>query len=159
MAAMANRLVLPNSCTHQPSCGRRDGLVTWIPFAISGSRPPVRRIPPIRKLCVRVRAQGQGQQGPDAEESRAVLDAFFLGKAFAETVSEKIGTVVGEFLSDLGRLQAEQQRQLRDFQEEVQERAKLSRLKAARQALGSEEEREQIPPSDNASSAASRVKL
>lgn len=49
-------------------------------------------------------------------ESKEVLEAFFLGKAFAEAVTERLGTVVGELLSDVGRWQAEQQKQVRDFQ-------------------------------------------
>jgi len=50
------------------------------------------------------------------KESKQVLDAFFLGKAFAETVNERVGTVIGEILSDIGRRQAEQQKHIRDFQ-------------------------------------------
>lgn len=49
-------------------------------------------------------------------DSKAVLDAFFLGKAFAEAITERIESTVGEFVSALGRLQAEQQKQLRDLQ-------------------------------------------
>ncbi|KAH9297760.1 hypothetical protein KI387_029442, partial [Taxus chinensis] len=67
--------------------------------------------------------------------SKAVLDAFFIGKAFAEALNERVGAAVGEFLSEVGRLQAEQQKQARDFQEEVLERAKMAREKAAREAL------------------------
>jgi hypothetical protein len=50
------------------------------------------------------------------KESKQVLDAFFLGKAFAETVNERVGTVIGEILSDIGRRQAEQQKHIREFQ-------------------------------------------
>lgn len=49
-------------------------------------------------------------------DSRSVLDAFFLGKALAEAVNERIESTVGEFLSAIGRLQAEQQKQVQDFQ-------------------------------------------
>jgi hypothetical protein len=49
-------------------------------------------------------------------DSRSVLDAFFLGKALAEAVNERIESTVGEFLSTIGRLQAEQQKQVQDFQ-------------------------------------------
>lgn len=49
-------------------------------------------------------------------ERRNVLDAFFLGKALAETLNERIESTVGEFLSTIGRLQAEQQKQVQDFQ-------------------------------------------
>ena len=52
---------------------------------------------------------------PDPQ-SRQVLDAFFLGKALVEVVTERLGSVVGEVLSEVGRLQAEQQQQIRAFQ-------------------------------------------
>ncbi|GMY33948.1 hypothetical protein FCV25MIE_29190 [Fagus crenata] len=68
-------------------------------------------------------------------ESRGVLDAFFLGKAVAEALNERIESTVGEFLSAIGRLQAEQQKQVQDFQEDVLERAKRAKEKAAREAL------------------------
>ncbi|KAL4361977.1 hypothetical protein GQ457_04G022180 [Hibiscus cannabinus] len=49
-------------------------------------------------------------------ESRNVLDAFFLGKVVAKALNERIESTIGEFLSVVGRLQAEQQKQLQDFQ-------------------------------------------
>lgn len=48
-------------------------------------------------------------------DSRSVLDAFFLGKALAEAINERIESSVGEFLSTIGRLQAEQQKQVEEF--------------------------------------------
>lgn len=68
-------------------------------------------------------------------ESRTVLDAFFLGKAVAEALNERIESAVGEFLSTAGRLQAEQQKQVQEFQEDVLERAKKAKEKAAREAM------------------------
>ncbi|KAK7832482.1 uncharacterized protein At4g13200, chloroplastic [Quercus suber] len=68
-------------------------------------------------------------------DSRGVLDAFFLGKALAEALNERIESTVGEFLSAVGRLQAEQQSQIQDFQEDVLERAKKAKEKAAREAM------------------------
>nr|GLL17092.1 hypothetical protein DM860_012361 [Ipomoea trifida] len=38
------------------------------------------------------------------------MDAFFLGKAIGEAISERVESTVGEFLSNIGRLQAEQQK-------------------------------------------------
>lgn len=49
-------------------------------------------------------------------ESKTILDAFFLGKAVAEALNERIESAVGEFLSSIGRLQAEQQKQVQEFQ-------------------------------------------
>ncbi|XP_071689609.1 uncharacterized protein [Rutidosis leptorrhynchoides] len=75
-----------------------------------------------------------GDPAPE-NESKQVLDAFFLGKAFAEALNERIESTVGEFLSTVGRLQAEQQKQVLEFQDEVLERAKKAKEKAAREAL------------------------
>ncbi|KAF3436005.1 hypothetical protein FNV43_RR23097 [Rhamnella rubrinervis] len=51
-------------------------------------------------------------------ESRSVLDAFFLGKAPAEALNERVESAVGELLGTVGRLQSdsEQQKQVLDFQ-------------------------------------------
>ncbi|KAI4329866.1 hypothetical protein MLD38_028202 [Melastoma candidum] len=73
--------------------------------------------------------------GPGGSESKNVLDAFFLGKALAEALNERIESTVGEFLSTVGRLQAEQQKQVQEFQEDVLERAKHAKETAAREAL------------------------
>ena len=48
--------------------------------------------------------------------SKAVLDAFFLGKAFAGALTERVETVVGEVFSVVGQWQAEQQKQVQEFQ-------------------------------------------
>lgn len=53
-------------------------------------------------------------------DSKDILDAFFLGKAFAEALNERIGSTVGEILSVIGQWQAEQQKQVQDFQVRVQ---------------------------------------
>ncbi|KAJ7571013.1 hypothetical protein O6H91_01G145100 [Diphasiastrum complanatum] len=97
------------------------------------------------------------QQGAGDSESKQVLDAFFLGKAFADTVNERLGSAIGEFLSEVGRKQAEQQKEVRKFQEEVQERARIAKLKASRQALSKEdEETTKKSPSHEVSSTQSR---
>ncbi|EEF41262.1 uncharacterized protein At4g13200, chloroplastic [Ricinus communis] len=78
---------------------------------------------------------GPGGPGSGDNESRSVLDAFFLGKALAEAVNERVESAVGEFLSTIGRLQAEQQRQIQDFQEDVLERARKAKENAAWEAM------------------------
>lgn len=82
---------------------------------------------------VSLRCNCSGDSGED--QSRAILDAFFLGKAVAEAVNERIESAVGEFLSTIGRLQAEQQKQVQEFQEDVLERAKRAKEQAAREAM------------------------
>lgn len=82
-------------------------------------------------------SSSNGTPGPGSGEndSKVVLDAFFLGKAFAEALNERIGSTVGEILSVVGQWQAEQQKQVQDFQEEVLERAKKAKEKAALEAM------------------------
>ncbi|EMS59802.1 hypothetical protein TRIUR3_17209 [Triticum urartu] len=62
---------------------------------------------------------GGGRPEPKAgdDESKAVLDAFFLGKALAEALTERAESVVGEVFSVVGQWQAEQQKQVQEFQE------------------------------------------
>jgi len=82
-------------------------------------------------------SNSNGTPGPGSGEndSKVVLDAFFMGKAFAEALNERIGSTVGEILSVVGQWQAEQQKQAQDFQEEVLERAKKAKEKAALEAM------------------------
>lgn len=54
--------------------------------------------------------------GKGENENRNVLDAFFLGKALAEVINERIESTVGEVLGNIGRFQAEQQRQVQEIQ-------------------------------------------
>ncbi|XP_027336515.1 uncharacterized protein At4g13200, chloroplastic [Abrus precatorius] len=78
---------------------------------------------------------GGPASGDSDSSSRSILDAFFLGKAVAEALNERIESTVGEFLGAVGRLQAEQQKQVQDFQDEVLERAKKAKEKATREAM------------------------
>ncbi|KAK2977735.1 hypothetical protein RJ640_026978 [Escallonia rubra] len=92
---------------------------------------PANSLPSISLRC----NSSTGPGGPGDNDNKNVLDAFFLGKALAEALNERIESTVGEFLSTIGRLQAEQQKQVQDFQEEVLEKAKSAKEKAAREAL------------------------
>ncbi|MGK7939587.1 MAG: DUF6825 family protein [Crocosphaera sp.] len=55
--------------------------------------------------------------------SNPVLHAFFLGRAFAEVLSEKVEESLTNALSELGKFDAEQREYLRQFIEEVEARA------------------------------------
>ena len=57
--------------------------------------------------------------------SNPVLHAFFLGRAFAEVLSEKIEENFTNTLSELSKIDTAQREQLRQFIEEVQTRAKV----------------------------------
>ncbi|MEO0836335.1 MAG: DUF6825 family protein, partial [Cyanobacteria bacterium J06642_3] len=52
-----------------------------------------------------------------------VTDAFFFGRALAEVMSEKLEESFTNAMSDLGKFDAEQRENLRQFVEEVQLRA------------------------------------
>ncbi|AVQ70532.1 hypothetical protein MTo_00837 [Microcystis aeruginosa NIES-1211] len=52
-----------------------------------------------------------------------VIHAFFLGRAIAEVVSEQLEDALTNALSELGKFDAEQRENLRQFVEEVQMRA------------------------------------
>ena len=47
--------------------------------------------------------------------SNPVLHAFFLGRAFAEVVGEKVEESLTNAVSDLGKFDAEQRENLRQF--------------------------------------------
>lgn len=51
------------------------------------------------------------------------VDAFFLGRALAETVNKEIEKTLTNALSELGKFDAEQREKLRQFTEQVLERA------------------------------------
>ncbi|KAJ8639202.1 hypothetical protein MRB53_015896 [Persea americana] len=102
------------------------------PFPVSSTLKPkcLRGFSRFRIYC-------SNRQGFDSggNDSKTVLDAFFLGKAVAEALTERIEATVGEFVSVIGQWQAEQRKQVQDLQEEVFERATKAKEKAAREAL------------------------
>jgi uncharacterized small protein (DUF1192 family) len=55
--------------------------------------------------------------------SKPVLDAFFLGRAFAEAIQGKLEEGLTNALSELGKFDAEQRERLRQFTEEVRVKA------------------------------------
>lgn len=55
--------------------------------------------------------------------SNPVTNAFFLGRALAEVLSEKLEDTFSNAMSELGKFDAEQRENLRQFMEEVQLRA------------------------------------
>ena len=59
-----------------------------------------------------------------------VIHAFFLGRAIAEVVSEQLEDAFTNALSELGKFDAEQRENLRQFVEEVQMRADQAMEKA-----------------------------
>lgn len=55
--------------------------------------------------------------------SNPLLQAFFVGRAVAEVINERLEVAVTDALSEIGKFDAEAREQLRQFTEEVLERA------------------------------------
>jgi polyhydroxyalkanoate synthesis regulator phasin len=55
--------------------------------------------------------------------SNPLVQAFFVGRAVAEVVNERLEVALTDALSDLGKFDAETREQFRQFTEEVLERA------------------------------------
>ncbi len=55
--------------------------------------------------------------------SNPLVQAFFVGRAVAEVINERLEVAVTDALSELGKFDAEAREQLRQFTEEVVERA------------------------------------
>ncbi|WGV27507.1 DUF6825 family protein [Halotia branconii] len=55
--------------------------------------------------------------------SNPLLQAFFVGRAAAEVINERLEVALTDALSELGKFDAEAREQLRQFTEEVTERA------------------------------------
>jgi polyhydroxyalkanoate synthesis regulator phasin len=62
--------------------------------------------------------------------SNPLVHAFFLGRALADAVSEQVESTVTNMLSEFGKFDAEQRERLRQFTEQVIERAKQSEEQA-----------------------------
>ncbi|NDJ24864.1 hypothetical protein GS682_25115 [Nostoc sp. B(2019)] len=55
--------------------------------------------------------------------SNPFVQAFFVGRAVAEVINERLEVALTDALSDLGKFDAEAREQLRQFTDEVLERA------------------------------------
>ncbi|DBA73971.1 TPA: hypothetical protein ACH3X1_010800 [Trebouxia sp. C0004] len=73
-----------------------------------------------------VRARFDTNKGSD----RSVLEAFFLGRAFAETVNDRLGAALGDLLSEIAKADAERRQAWKEFESEVQDRAKAALRKS-----------------------------
>lgn len=56
--------------------------------------------------------------------SNPLIQAFFIGRAVAETLNQQVEYALTNFMSELGKFDAEQRENLRQFTEEVLERAR-----------------------------------
>jgi hypothetical protein len=62
--------------------------------------------------------------------SSPLIQAFFLGKAVAETLREQLDHSLTDFLSEVGKFDAEQRDRLRQFTNQVYERAQQAEATA-----------------------------
>ena len=69
--------------------------------------------------------------------SNPVIDAFFLGRALAEVVGEKLEDAYTNAMSELGKFDAEQRENLRELIDEVQIRAQQAANGSYTKAPGS----------------------
>lgn len=63
------------------------------------------------------------ERGKYLHMSNPLVHAFFVGRAFAEAMGEQLENTVTNALSELGKFDAEQRERLRQFTDEVLERA------------------------------------
>ncbi|MDX2211660.1 MAG: hypothetical protein SFY66_00095 [Oculatellaceae cyanobacterium bins.114] len=75
--------------------------------------------------------------------SNPLVHAFFVGRALAESLSEQLEASLTNALSDLGRFDAEQREHLRQFIEQVLERASREEALALQNQGGSSYEQPQ----------------
>lgn len=68
--------------------------------------------------------------------SDPVLHAFFVGRALAETINEQAERLLTDGLSLLGKFDAEQRENLRQFTEEVMARAQRAEAEAEHTVSG-----------------------
>ncbi|BAQ65651.1 DUF6825 family protein [Geminocystis sp. NIES-3709] len=61
--------------------------------------------------------------------SNPLTEAFILGKAFAEVVTEKVEDSLTHILSDIGKFDAETRQRLEEFAREVKARAEAQKQK------------------------------
>ena len=55
--------------------------------------------------------------------TKPVLNSFFVGRALAQSLNDKLGETLTHTLSELGKINAEQGEKLRNFTQEVIDRA------------------------------------
>lgn len=59
-----------------------------------------------------------------AKESFDLLEAFFIGRALAETINERLGTLAADTFAEISKLEAEIRQSISEFETEVVERGR-----------------------------------
>lgn len=76
---------------------------------------------------------GSGGVVVEDKESREVLDAFFIGKALAETLLERAGGLFADTLGEIAKFDAERREEIREFQDDVMGKAREEMYRARRE--------------------------
>lgn len=63
--------------------------------------------------------------------SNPINEVFFIGKALAEVVSEKLEDNITNLLSDIGKFDAETRQRLEEFTKEVKARAEVNKQQSS----------------------------
>ncbi len=66
-----------------------------------------------------------------------LVNAFFIGRALAEGINEQVEATVSSVLSEVGKFDAEQRENLRNFTEQVQARAQQDASQTKTSTTGS----------------------
>lgn len=77
-----------------------------------------------------------------------MLQAFFVGRALATALGEQVESIVTDGLSQLGRFDAEQRENLRQFAEDVFERARQAEAAAGSSSTSSDPDVAAAPTED-----------
>lgn len=80
--------------------------------------------------------------------SNPIVHAFFVGRALAEAIGEQAENVITNAFSELGKFDAEQRERLRQFTEQVLERAQREADQAMQDVGKSPTASSSVPPQD-----------
>ncbi|KAL4420150.1 hypothetical protein ABPG77_010366 [Micractinium sp. CCAP 211/92] len=93
----------------------------------------MQRLAAVKPLNVRSKAARSGRDAALSaqQESRGMLEAFFVGRALAEVLNERLGAALGDALAEFGKWDAETRQSIRELQEEVIARAHREMMASA----------------------------
>eukprot|EP00890_Picochlorum_soloecismus_P001097 jgi/Picsp_1/1989/NSC_05455-R1_probable protein phosphatase len=100
-------------------------------------------------------SSSNGSNNDTGSDSMEILGSFFVGKAFAEVLNERLGNAAADALAEFGKMEAEIRKEISDFQQEVMARSRRDMA----EATGASEDALLTPGSDKASSAMRKIDI
>ncbi|MGD1856436.1 MAG: DUF6825 family protein [Leptolyngbyaceae cyanobacterium] len=91
--------------------------------------------------------------------SNPTLQAFFLGRALATAIGEKVEEAIATGMSGVGRFDAEQRQWLHQFVEDVLEQAQSSQVDASPETEGSASDEDLQATIDNLRAEIAQVRV